>query len=131
MSSRAERGFTILEAVVALAIVGFAAVAAVEAVGSELRAVDRAGVAYTNAALAQDRLDAVKLLEVDQLNLLPDSVARGTFAGPFEAFHWTTVVSHTFGQHDMYDVAIAITSDRGDFAVQTRLYRPKQPMTGL
>lgn len=131
MSSRADRGFTILEAVVALAIVGFAAVAAVEAVGSEMRTIDRAGFAYTNAALAQDRVAAVTLLEVSQLNLLPDSMARGEFAAPFDAFHWTTKVSPTFGQHDLYDVTIAITSDRSDYTVLTRLYRPQRVESGL
>lgn len=131
MSSRAEGGFTILEAIVALAIVGFAAVAAVEAVASEMRAIDRAGIAYTNAALSQDRIAVVTLLEVSQLNLLPDSTARGVFAAPFDAFHWTTKVSPTFGQHDLYDVTIAITSDRSEYTVRTRLYRPHRMESGL
>jgi len=129
VSSRGNRGFTILEAVVALAIVGFAAVAAIEAVGSELRAADRAVMAYTFAALAQDRLTAVAILEGDKVNVLPDSVARGAFPVPFDGFRWTTTASPTLGQHDMYDVTITVANERGDYTVVTRLYRPR-PLAG-
>lgn len=124
MSRADRRGFTILEAIVALAIVGFAAVAAVEAVGSELRGADRAALAYTTAALAQDRLVAVTILDGEQLNPLPDSVARGAFPAPFEAYHWVTLAFPVFGKRDMYDVSITVTSDRTEFALATRLYRP-------
>jgi len=124
--SRDRRGFTILEAVVALAIIGFAAVAAVEAVASELRAADRAVMAYTFAALAQDRLTAVAILEGDEVNVLPDSIARGAFLAPFDGFRWTTSASPTLGQHDMYDVTITVANERRDYTVVTRLYRPRR-----
>jgi len=123
-----KRGFTILEAVVALAIVGFAAVAAVEAAGSELRGADRAISAYTEAALAQDRLAAVTILRIDELNAPPDSVARGTFPKPLDGFHWLAAVEPALGEHDMYDVTIRITSDRSDYTLTTRLYRPRPPV---
>src|SRR5258706_3700438 len=82
VSTRAEHGFTILEAVVALAIVGLAGVAALEAVGGEVRGIERARGAYTTAALAQDRVAAVTLLPPGDLDPLPDSPRRGTFAQP-------------------------------------------------
>ena len=125
MPTLGRRGFTILEAVVALAIVGFAAVAALEAVGSELRGADRAALAYTAAALAQDRLAAAMVLGADEMNPPPDSVTRGVFPAPFEGFRWLTSVQPTFGERDMYDVTISITSDRSDYTIVTRLYRPR------
>lgn len=124
MSSLGKGGFTILEGIVALAIVGFAAVAAVEAVGSELRAADRAVVAYTVAALAQDRLAAVTTLDGRDIYPPPDSVAQGLFPTPLDRFRWTTSVSPAFGQPEIYEVTIIITSDRGDYTLRTWLYRP-------
>ncbi len=62
MRPRDRRGFTILEAVIALAIVGLAGVAALEALGGELRATDRASSVSTAAALAQDRIAALAML---------------------------------------------------------------------
>src|SRR6266511_768937 len=77
MSSRAEHGFTILEAVVALAIVGLAGVAALEAVGGEIRGVERARDAYTTAALAQHRMAEITTLAPEHLDPRPESVTRG------------------------------------------------------
>ena len=54
----AARGFTLLEGVVALAILGALAVASLGAVGANLRATERAGRVLTATALAEDRLAA-------------------------------------------------------------------------
>src|SRR5258706_15587498 len=53
VSTRAEHGFTILEAVVALAIVGLAGVAALEAGGGGIRGVAGARAGYTAAPPGQ------------------------------------------------------------------------------
>ena len=130
MSTRAEHGFTILEAVVALAIVGLAGVASLEAVGGEIRGIDRAREAYTTAALAQDRLAAITTLPPEDLNPLPDSLGRGTFAEPFTSYRWTATLRPLSGERDMYELAVAIDSDRAHYAVATRLYRPHVPALG-
>jgi len=130
VSTRAEHGFTILEAVVALAIVGLAGVASLEAVGGEIRGIDRAREAYTTAALAQDRLAAITTLPPEDLNPLPDSLGRGTFAEPFTSYRWTATLRPLSGERDMYELAVAIDSDRAHYAVATRLYRPHVPALG-
>ena len=124
MFRRAEAGFTILEAVIALAIVGLAGVAALEAVGGELRTADRATEAYTLAALAQDRLALVSLVAAKSMSPFPDSLTRGTFASPFERYRWTAKVEQISGRKELYDVTLTITSDRRDYTLQTRFYRP-------
>jgi prepilin-type N-terminal cleavage/methylation domain-containing protein len=124
MSSRGNRGFTILEAVVALAIVGLSGVAALEAVGGEIRAIERACEAYTSAVLAQDRLAAIAVVPPEALNPLPDSLARGTFAAPFTSYHWTATLRPVFGQRDIYELTVDVDSDRSAYGVVTRLYRP-------
>jgi len=130
VSTRAEHGFTILEAVVALAVVGLAGVAALEAVAGEIRGIDRAREAYTTAALAQDRLAAITVLPPEDLNPLPDSLGRGAFAEPFTSYRWTATLRPLSGERDMYELAVAIDSDRAHYAVATRLYRPHVPALG-
>jgi type II secretory pathway pseudopilin PulG len=124
VSRRAERGFTILEAVIALAIVGLAGVSALEAVGGELRTADRASEAYTLAALAQDRLAKVALVSAKAMSPFPDSLARGTFAPPFERYRWTAKAEPVSGARELYAVTVTITGDRRDYSLHTRLYRP-------
>ena len=124
MSSHTTRGFTILEAVVALAIVGLSGVAALEAVGGETRSIDRSREAYITSALAQDRLAAVTILPPEDLNPLPDSLARGTFPEPFRDYRWTVTFEPVPGQRDLYDIAVVVTGARSDYTVTARLYRP-------
>jgi type II secretory pathway pseudopilin PulG len=126
VSSRASNqgGFTILEAVVALAIVGLAGVSALEAVGGELRAADRAAEAYAASALAQDRLAAVGLLAPRDFARLPDSLRRGTFAPPFDAYRWTATAQPVSGERELYEVTVSIAGGRTTYALTTRMYRP-------
>ena len=119
-----RRGFTLLEAVVALAILGIAGVAALEAVGGELRAADRARAAVTVSALAQDRLAVVTLLPIAELQPLADSVARGTFASPFQDYAWNMELRPVLGERDLYSVTVEVFSETTRYALATRLYRP-------
>ena len=124
MSSHAERGFTILEAVIALAVVGLAGIGALEAVAGETRSVERAREAYTTSALAQDRLAALTLLAPADFGHPPDSLTRGTFPAPFDAYRWTASVQPVLGEKELYDVAVKVESDRSAYALETRVYRP-------
>lgn len=124
MLSRVRRGFTILEAVVALAIVGLAGVSALEAVGGELRAAERAADAYVASALAQDRLAAVGLLAARDFAHLPDSLRRGAFAPPFGGYRWTATAEPVVGERELYEVTVSIGGDRPSYTLTTRMYRP-------
>ena len=126
MSTRAERtgGFTVLEAVVALAILGLAGVGALEAMGAELRAAHHARTATIEAALAQDRLAALALLPMADLQPLADSLARGTFPPPFADYHWNAAVRPVFGEADLYEITVDITGADARLLAVTRWYRP-------
>ena len=123
MPTLGSRGFTILEAVAALAILGLAGVAAFEAVGGELRSADRARTAATVSALAQDRLAAITLLPLRDLQPLADSFAGGAFPSPFEHYAWTASVRPRFGDRDLYDVTVEVSSGETRYVLATRLYR--------
>ena len=125
MSRSNERGFTLLEAVVALAIVGCAGVAALEAAGAEVRSAERAREAYHLAALAQDRLAAIAVAPARDLDLLPDSIARGTFPTPFEAYSWTISARRSLEEADVYRVQLEVRGSRSQYAVETLLHRPR------
>ena len=121
----ARRGFTILEALVALAIVGLAGVAAMEALGGELRTADRARQVYRATALAEDRMAAVQLLSATELATLPDSIAKGAFRAPFETYRWTATALAVPDERDLYDVVVRVEGDAVPFELRTRLYRPR------
>ena len=119
-----RRGFTLLEAVVALAILGLAGVAALEALGAEVRGAERARSTTTAAALAQERMAAVTLLPPGGLDHLPDSLAHGTFSTPFEEYRWTAHVEPVLGESDLYEARVEVISDAARYALVTRAYRP-------
>jgi hypothetical protein len=130
---RSEGGFTLLEAVVAVTIVGLAAVSSLAAFGAELRAGGRAQRALELEALADEALARIRLLPVASLVSLPDSLRSGYFAPPFETYHWMSLVSPVIGEPGLYDVSIVVRgSDDAPIGapaaptrqISTRLYRP-------
>ena len=125
MPRHPERGFTLIEAVVALAILGGAGLATIEALGAQVRGADRAREAYMLAALAQDRLTAAVVIPAPGTYPLPDSLARGRFPAPFEAYRWNTTVTPVFGDPDLYRVRVEITSPSGEYEIETLLYQPR------
>jgi len=123
MSRGVRRGFMLLEAAVALLVVGLIAGATLELYGAGMRAAARGPKLLAATALAQDRLAAVRLLEPEQLGHLPDSVARGRFGAPFADYRWHASVARSL-ESDLYDVRVEITWSAGAFTLSSRLYSP-------
>ena len=123
MSRTVRHGFLLLEAAVALLIIGLVAGAALELHGAQLRAAGRGPELVTATTLAQDRLAVVRLLEPEQLSPLPDSVSRGRFAAPFAKYRWLTSIART-KENDLYDVRVDVTWNGGAIALVTRVYAP-------
>ena len=113
MSTADRRGFTLIEAAVAIAIVGLAATAALDAMAASLRATEKARWALQADALARERLHAVAILEGADLESLPDSVAAGRFGSGFEDFEWRTEAKPVSGQLGLYDVRVVVMSAQG------------------
>ena len=125
--ARTEAGFSLLEAVVALTIVGTASVGALAAFGTQLRATDRARRALEARALADDRLARLRLASASELEPLADSLRSGRFTAPFEAYAWEADSRAIPGRKDVFELIVDIRWDDGGYSESTRLYRPLVP----
>lgn len=125
-SARPTAGFTVLEALVAVTIVGMTAVASLAAFGSQLQAGARAETAIEAEALAEELLARLRLLPVTSLQVLPDSLRSGTFPSPFEGYRWTSTLGARLHEADLHETTVTVRWEGGEFAVSTRLYRPSR-----
>jgi type II secretory pathway pseudopilin PulG len=123
MRSRARTGITLFESIAALTIVGLVSISALEAVGAEMRTAERARRALEVEALATQRLDALELLNDQELQVIPDSVASGTFDAPMDEYSWTVESSPVSDQPGVYDVSLNITWENGSYPIRTKMYR--------
>lgn len=117
-------GFTILEAIVAVTIVGVAAVASLAAFGSQLRAGARAQVALEAEALAEEQVAGIRLLPASSLEALPDSLRSGTFPQPFERYQWSSTVQTVAHEADIHEARVTVRWPDGEYNLATRLHRP-------
>jgi|GEM_PF-1630503 len=124
---RGEAGILLLEALIGLAIISMVAISLLAATGSQVRSASKAGALLTAAALAQDRLAALQLLDVESFSRPPDSLLAGTFPVPFEDFAWTAQVEEAEGEYDLYAVSITVEGRGEWFPLETFLHRP--PLT--
>ena len=121
--SRASRGFTLLEAAVAMTIVAIVGVGALAAFGADLRAANRARQTLPAAALAMDRLAVLDLVDAHTLRMLPDSLARGTFAKPFDNYSWRATVKEVHGEPALVELTLRVEWAEGAYALTERRYR--------
>lgn len=124
MRNRSRRGFALLEAVIALAIIGAAVVGAMSAFGSDLRAAERARNALTVSTLARSRLARLELATASELAALPDSLSHGAFAAPFARYQWKAAALPVRGEPDLYDIRVTVSWDDGQTELRSRRYRP-------
>ena len=114
---RRRSGISLLEAVVAIAIVGVTSVGALEAVGGDMRTAEKARRAAEVEALATSRLDFMDLLTDRELQDLPDSVQEGKVLEPLEEYTWKTTATPVADQAGFYDMRITIAWPTGSYTV--------------
>ena len=122
-------GFTVLEAAVAVAIIGMISISALAAFSAALRVSQRSQELLPAAALAEERLAAVELAEPTRLAMLPDSMTRGRFRAPFERYEWTATARRVRGERSLYDFVVRVRWDSGEYALARRRFRP--PPAGM
>jgi len=128
MSWRAEPaarpGFVLLEAVVALAIIGLFAIALLETTSTQLRTASKANTLLVARSLADDRLAALRLLDYDDLDDVPDSLLEGTFPPPFEDFTWTTQVEAIDDEYDLFGAEVVVQGRGENYPIRTLIHAP-------
>jgi len=123
-TSSGQRGFSLLEALIALTIVGTSIVAGLAAFSAELRVAGQARSAVELATLAQEALAGFALIPGAHLRPLPDSLRQGRFEPPFEQYAWRRTARPVRGNPDLLDASVEVTGPDGHFSLATRLYRP-------
>lgn len=126
MPIHSRRGIVLLEAIAALLVIGLTSAAALELFGAHLRAARRASALVTAVALAQDRLTAIRLTDVERLSRLPDSLAHGQFAPPLDAYRWRATAERARNEA-LFEIAVTITWDGGSYALATYESVPPTP----
>lgn len=128
---RSRAGVSLFEAVAAMAIVGITAIAALEAVGAQLRTAEHARRTIEAAALVQSRLDWLDFLNETQLRSLPDSVKEGRFGEPLDEYTWETETTPVSTSPGVYDVTVRVRwGESGTFAMRSYVYRRPVISTG-
>ncbi len=118
-----------METVVALAIVGMMSIGTLGAVGANLRTAGRARRGLEASALATERVRELDLLTELELEAVPDSVAKGTFAPPLDDYAWTTAVTNRATEQGVHDVVVTITWPDGSYALRTSIFRRPAVLT--
>lgn len=122
--TRERPAFTVLEAAVALLIIGLSAIGVLTAVGGHTRAAVQVRRQLEASALAQDVVARVRLIDPRELVPLADSLARGRFTPPFEAYAWTARVSRVAAEESLFEIAVQVTTEGGDFDLRARRFAP-------
>lgn len=124
----ARVGFTLMEVIVAVIIVGMTSVATLSAFATELRTAEKSRVALEVASLADNRLAILEVTPAEDLVTLPDSSKAGQFDPPFDHYAWTATVARVVNETDLFEANVRVTWTDGSYAIGTRMYRPVAPV---
>jgi len=119
-----RNGFTLMEVIVAVIIVGMTSVATLSAFATELRTAEKSRYALEAASLAQNRIAMLELVPPEDVIALPDSSQAGHFDPPFEHYAWTGALTPVINESDLFDATVQVTWDNGSYTLATRMYRP-------
>jgi uncharacterized membrane protein YgcG len=118
-----RNGFVLLEAVVALAILGVASIVLLQVRSQQIRVATQARELLTAQALAEDRVSALRILDFLMLSDPPDSLLDGVFPPPFESYSWTAAVELMDDEHDLFGVEVVVEGPNERFPLRTLLHR--------
>jgi prepilin-type N-terminal cleavage/methylation domain-containing protein len=121
-STGARSGFTLLEALVALVILGSAVSAALAAFGGGLRAAAAVHAHATGVRLAESRLNELALLPTDSLVYYADQ-REGRFPAPVDGFGWRARVTRVSGTEGLLRAVVVVTWTDGDYRLTTEYFR--------
>ncbi len=125
MTPRRANGFVLLEAVVALAILGVASIVLLQVRAQQIRVASQAHELLTAQALAEDRISAIRMLDYELLADPPDSLMEGVFPPPFEEFTWRADIALMEDEYDLFGVEVEVVGPAERFPLRTLVHRAR------
>jgi type II secretory pathway pseudopilin PulG len=125
-----RRGFVLMEAVVALAIIALVAIGLLGATAAQIRTADKAALLLTARSLAEERMTVLRMLDYSALSELPDSLAQGVFPAPLDAFSWTAHVEPVRDEYDLFTAEVVVSVASEAYALRTLLHEPRPLLLG-
>ena len=124
VSARADAGFTLTEAMVALVIVGAALVPLLGAVSRSARAQADVGAAVEAVALAEMRMGQLQVLPLDSVPayLQPRT---GAFPAPFARYRWRALVRPRADAPAVLQAAVVVECEGREYTLETYFHRPE------
>lgn len=121
---RGRDGFTLVEALVALLIVGAALVPLLGSVTAGVRAQERVEEALEGVALAEARMAELALLPADSVAgyLQPRT---GWFPPPFAEHRWRALLRADAGRPALVRAAVLVEWPGGSYSLETVFHRPE------
>ena len=123
MPNDRRHGFVLIEAMVVLLVIGVTSAAALALYGAHARAAARVPRLVIATELAREQLTVLRLLKVPPATRLPDSLARGTFAPPFDEYRWSADIEHG-DEPALQEIRVEVEWRGGSYALATRASEP-------
>lgn len=123
MRARAEVGFTLVEALVAMAILSLTVVAALETAARTIGTQAAAARHLEAVALADGKMNALAALPADQLPGHKGSEAGTTQLGS-RSYLWRSDLRRSETGTGLWIAEVHVSWDGGEFGLETLLYRP-------
>ncbi|HET6230914.1 MAG TPA: prepilin-type N-terminal cleavage/methylation domain-containing protein [Longimicrobiaceae bacterium] len=120
MRAADRRGFTLIEAVVALALAGMLVAAALGVAAADVRASRRAASVQEASSLADELIARTDLAPPEQFALWADT-ADGHFDAPLDRYSWRIAARPVPGEEDLFDVHVQVLWRDGSVAADTRV----------
>lgn len=119
-----RNGFALLEAVIALAVIGLVVIALMAATAGQDRTAGKVTLLLTARSLADERLATLRMLDNRALLDLPDSLAGGSFDPPFGAYSWTMRVVQVGSERDLFSAVVTVQTADESYVLNTLLHEP-------
>lgn len=120
---RGNRGFTLVEAAVALLLLGVALVPLLHSVTAGVRAEGDLAARLNAVPLAESRMEELALLPLDSLRDYL-TVRRGSFAAPFERYRWSALLRPSAASPALVQAAVRVEWEGGGYSLETFFHRP-------
>ncbi|HEX2077479.1 MAG TPA: type II secretion system protein [Longimicrobium sp.] len=121
---RGRGGFTLLESMVALVILGLALTPLLHAVTDGVRAQGRLGAVHEAVSLAEAKMAELALMPVDSIPRYLEPRA-GWFAAPFGGYRWRALLRPDPASPALVRGAVLVEWKDGSYSLETIFHRPE------